>query len=181
MVKEWVMDHDDLDRFLAWLHPDRDEAVRKYEEIRRRLIKMFESRGCAEAEDLADEVFDRVVRKAPEIIDSYVGDPALYCYGVARNVLHEWMRRPRPPVPPPSPDPVDEPRLACLDDCMSELTPEDRRLAREYYTDDGRAKIERRQKLAEEVGGSNALRIRMYRIRATLLACMRECLKKKVL
>lgn len=173
------MNHDDFDRFLAWLHPDRDEAAKKYEEVRRRLIKMFESRGCADVEDMADDVFDRVVRKVPEIAEAYVNDPALYCYGVGRKVrLERCHYRPLPP-PPPQPDPVDEPRLVCLEECMKELPPDDRRLALLYYTGDGRAKIEQRQKLAEEEGGSNALRIRMYRIRARLLACMRECLKKK--
>jgi DNA-directed RNA polymerase specialized sigma24 family protein len=182
MVKEWVMNHDDFDRFLVWLHPDRDEAAKKYEEIRRRLIKMFESRGCTEAEDLADETFDRVVRKVPEIAETYVGDPALYCYGVGRKVRLERCHRPRPPVPPPVP-PSDDPhkkelRDACLEECMKELPPDDRRLALLYYTGDGRAKIERRQKLAEELGGSNALRIRMYRIRTMLHVCISRCLKK---
>lgn len=177
------MNQDDWDRFLAWLHPDRDKAARKYEEIRRRLIKMLESRGCTEAEDLTDDTFDRVARKVPEIAKTYVGDPALYCHGVARNVLYEWIRRPKPPMPPPVPPPDDslekELRDACLEECMKELPPDDQRVAREYYTGDGRAKIERRQKLAEELGGSNALRIRMYRIRATLHPCICKCLKKK--
>jgi hypothetical protein len=31
------MNMDDFDRFLAWLDPNRDEAGRRYEEIRRRL------------------------------------------------------------------------------------------------------------------------------------------------
>ena len=181
MVKEWVMNQDDFERFLAWLHPDRDKAAMKYEDIRRRLIKMFESRGCAEAEDMADDTFDRVVRKVPEIADAYIGDPALYCYGVARKVRLERCRKlPPPPPPMPLPDPWDikEPRYACLDRCLKKLKPDDQRVALLYYTGDGRAKIEQRQKLAEELGGSNALRIRMHRIRATLHACISECLKE---
>jgi DNA-directed RNA polymerase specialized sigma24 family protein len=181
MVKEWVMNHDDFDRFLAWLHPDRDEAAEKYEKIRRRLTKIFESHGCAEADDLADETFDRVVRKVPEVADSYVGDPALYCYGVGRKVRLERCHR--SPVPPPLPPPDHwderEPRYTCLDECMMELPPEDRQLALSYYADEGRTKIERRQKLAEGLGGSNALRIRMYRIRAALHGCIDDCLKAR--
>lgn len=181
MVKKWVMNQDDFERFLAWLDPDRDKAGRKYEEIRRRLIKMFESRGCAEVEEMADDTFDRVIRKVPEIADSYVGDPALYCYGVARKVILERCRKPPLPPPPPLPDPwkKKEPLHICLDGCMDKLPPADQRVARLYYEGEGRAKIERRQKLAEESGGSNALRIRMHRIRAVLHACISECLKKQ--
>jgi DNA-directed RNA polymerase specialized sigma24 family protein len=181
MVKEWVMDQDDFDRFLAWLHPDRDEAARKYEEIRRRLVKMFESRGCAEADDMADDTFDRVVRKVPEIADAYVGDPALYCYGVGRKVRLERCRKPPVPLPVPLPDPTNEKELrdTCLEHCMKKLPPEDRRLALLYHTDDGRTKIERRRELAAELGITlNALRIRLYRIHATLHVCISACLKE---
>jgi hypothetical protein len=181
MVKEWVMNQDDFDRFLAWLNPDRDKAAMKYEAIRRRLIKMFESRGCAEAEDMADDTFDRVVRKVPEIIDSYVGDPALYCYGVARKVILERCRKPPVPPPMPLPDHWDErePRYACLDHCLNELPADDRQLALLYHTDDGRAKIDRRRELAKQWGITlNALRIRLCRIHATLKDCISECLKE---
>src|SRR5689334_25389834 len=105
MVKKWVMNQDDLNRLLAWLHPDCDKAARKYEEIRRRLIKMFESRGCTEAEVLTDDTFDRVARKVPEIAPTFDGEREPYFYAVARNVLHEWLRRPKPPAPLPMPPP----------------------------------------------------------------------------
>jgi RNA polymerase sigma factor (sigma-70 family) len=189
MVKEWVMNQDDFERFLAWLDPDRDKAIMKYEEIRRRLTKMFESRGFVEADEMVDEVIERVIRKVPEIADSYDGDPARYFYGVARKVLKEWERRRKLfiPLSVPLPDHRNDredienkERLdACLEYCMEKLPAEDRRMARLYYTGEGRAKIERRQKLAEELGGSNALRIRMHRIRATLRACISECFKKE--
>jgi DNA-directed RNA polymerase specialized sigma24 family protein len=183
------MDQDDFERFLAWLDPDHDKAVMKYKEICRRLTKMFESRGFVEAEEMADDTFDRVVRKVPEIADSYVGDPARYFYGVARKVLKEWERRRKLFIPLSGPLPdhrndrkdIDnKERLdACLEHCMEKLPAEDRRVARLYYEGDGRAKIEQRQKLAEESGGSNALRIRMHRIRAVLKDCISECLKGK--
>lgn len=181
MVKEWVMNQDNFDRFLAWLHPDRDEAARKYEKIRQRLIKMFESRGCAEAEDMADDTFDRVIRKVPEIIDSYVGDPALYCYGVARKVRLERCRKLPMPTPVPLPDHWDErePLHACLDRCMKKLPPEDQQIVQLYYQDDGKEKIDRRQEMAKKLGiTGNALRIRLCRIRAILKDCITDCLKE---
>src|ERR1051326_3930501 len=117
MVKERIMDQHDFERFLAWLDSDRDEAARKYEEIRRRLIKMFESRGCTDGDEMADDTFDRVIRKVGEIAESYIGDPALYCYGVGRNVRLERRRKPPVSLLMPSADSWEEkePRYQCLD------------------------------------------------------------------
>jgi RNA polymerase sigma factor (sigma-70 family) len=184
MVKEWVMNEDDFDRFLAWLDPDRDEACKKYEKICRRIMTICRARSIPEidAEEIVDETIDRVVRKVPQIADSYKGDPALYCYGVARNVIHEWLRRHRPPVPPlPWPDSWEEkePRYACLDRCLNELPPKDQDLLLDYYALDGREKIKRRRQLAAELGISeNALRIRLSRLRAMLKDCIEDCLKQ---
>ena len=177
------MNQDDFDRFLAWLNPDRDEAGRIYEKMRCRLIKIFEARGFVEAEEMADEVIDRVIRKVPEIAATYVGDPALYFYGVASKVRQEHSRKRPVPLPVPLPDPWDEkePRYACLDDCMKKLPPEDQKVAQVYYTDDGKMHKNRRQELAEELGISlNALLIRLCRIRATLKDCISNCLRKPV-
>ena len=96
------------------MHPDRDQAGQKYEDIRRRLIRIFIHRGCITAEDLADETINRVARKVREVRDNYNpgDDPALYFYGVARNVYREYLkRRPEPsppPPPPPAPDETDD-------------------------------------------------------------------------
>ncbi len=72
-----------FDQLLAWLNSDREQAGKKYEEIRKRLITIFTCRGCLIPEDLTDETIDRVVMKIPDLAGSYVGDPALYFYGVA--------------------------------------------------------------------------------------------------
>ena len=184
MVKEWLMNQDDFDRFLAWLHTDRAEACKKYDGICRRVRLMSRMRGLTEAdgEEIADETINRAVRKVAEVAASYVGDPAYYCYGVARNVIHERIR-PVPPVPPPTPPPDDpnhKERLdACLRRCLDRLPPEDARLVLAYYADDGRTKIERRRQLAAELGiTENALRIRMTRLRATLKPCIVACLNE---
>src|ERR1044072_6747769 len=101
MKNEWNLTQDAFDKFLTWLNPNREQAATKYEEVRRKLIKIFACRGCAEAEDLADETINRVIRKMQELIDSYVGDPALYFYGVARNVHLEYVRKSPPALPLP--------------------------------------------------------------------------------
>ena len=171
-----------FDFLLAWLDPDRDRAAGKYEQIRRRLIKLFTCRGRHDAEELADETINRVTLKAPEVAAGYVGDPSLYFYGVAQKVLLESLRK-RPPAhpapPPPTPDEAEqtEREFECLDRCMGELTPANRKLVLGYYRDDRRAKIDHRKELAAALGlAQNALRIRVHRIRATLQECVLRCL-----
>ena len=58
------------------------------EAIRRRLIRLFASRGSNNPEELADETIDRVASKSPQLIDKYAGDPSAYFYGVAKYV---WL------------------------------------------------------------------------------------------
>lgn len=179
-------DDNDFDQLLDWLHPDRDQAGRKYEDIRRRLIRIFMHRGCTTAEDLADETIRRVTRKVREIRGDYSpdGDPALYFYGVARYVFLEYLkRRPEPTLPPTDNDGDDdedtERGLRCLERCLARLTPQNRELILEYYQYSEHAKIERRRELARRLGlALNALRIRAHRIRAELKKCVRQCLEE---
>jgi DNA-directed RNA polymerase specialized sigma24 family protein len=175
-----------FDELLGWLHPDdREQAGRKYEEIRRKLIRIFIHRGCMTAEELADETIDRVTRKVLEIKAKYNAsdDPALYFYGVARNVYREYLkRRPDPVLPPPEEEPEDLTlECECLERCLARLAPRNRELILEYYQDEEGAKIERRKKLAHHFEMAiNALRIRTHRIRADLKKCVLECLKERV-
>ena len=62
-----------FDQLLQWLNPDRQQAAAQYEWIRRRLIKIFVSRGSYNPEELADNTINRVARKLPEIREGYVG------------------------------------------------------------------------------------------------------------
>jgi DNA-directed RNA polymerase specialized sigma24 family protein len=181
--KKWDLNQGSFDRLLAWLHSDREKAGKRYEEIRRRLIKIFACRGCYEAEDLADETINRVARKAEEIVETYSGDPALYFYGVANRVRMEYLRKkpapPPPPPPPPSlPQPGEEEReYECLDRCMQQLTSSNRELVLQYYQEEREAKIENRKRLSQQLGiGINALRLRAFRIRETLQQCVQNCL-----
>lgn len=125
MRKEWQLTEEVFAKFLAWLHPNREEAGKKYEDIRRRLITIFASRGCACPEDLADETINRCIWKSKEIAATYVGDPALYFHGVAHNVYREYLRRKPdlqfPPTPKESSHSEDD--FVCLDQCMQQITP----------------------------------------------------------
>src|SRR5262245_24433202 len=96
-----------FDQLLHWLNPDRQEAAAQYEWIRKRLIKIFVSRGSYNPEELADITINRVARILPGIRDSYVGEPANYFSGVASFIWQESLRKEKPravtaprPVPP---------------------------------------------------------------------------------
>lgn len=183
------MTREDFDTLLDWLGPDRERAGWKYEEIRGSLVKIFSWRGYPDAEDLADEVMNRVMPKVKELSAVYVGDPALYFYGVAKKILLERERKEGGrPLPPhlnaaPEPTPVDEAdegvRLReCLRKCLRKLNPADRELILFYYRKSKQEKIDYRKALAEELGiDTNALRVRVHRIRRGLKSCIKTCVK----
>src|SRR6185503_4743764 len=99
MKKNWVLSQESFDALLDWLDPDRERAGQKYEDIRQRLIRIFASRSCYEAEDLADETINRVANKVQEMRSSYEGNPALFFYAVGNKVHLEYLRK--KPEPPP--------------------------------------------------------------------------------
>ena len=47
-----------LDRLLMSLDPDREVAGRKYETLRKGVVRFFEWRGCRSAEEYADEAIN---------------------------------------------------------------------------------------------------------------------------
>lgn len=180
--KKWSLDQESFDRLLAWLDPDREAAGRRYEEIRARLTKILVRRGCYVAEELADETINRVTGKLSEIEKDYVGDPALYFCGVASNVFREWVRPRRVPLPIPAPDPPEvlEANHRCLESCLDRLSTLDRKIIVDYFKDEGRAKIDAHNAMADELNVNiNALRTRAYRLKTTLKCCVFECINRK--
>lgn len=169
-----------FEALLAWLgSDDRDRGGEIYKQIRRRLIKIFECRGCYDAEELTDTTINRVATKVPQIAKDYVGEKALYFYAVAQKVVLESWRKRAPVAPPPIAEKREEveQEFECLDRCMQQLTENNRELVLAYYQHDKRAKIEHRKALAESLGfAQNALRIRACRIRAILQKCVMGCL-----
>jgi RNA polymerase sigma factor (sigma-70 family) len=184
-----VLTQEDFDRLLTWLHSDRELAAQKYEEIRESLVKVFSWRGYNDAEDLADEVINRVAAKVKKLAVSYAGDPAHYFYGVAKKIILERARRePQQPLQPDmsipeapmQSDEADESERAheCLQKCLRELDSADQQLILSYYRKSKQAKIDYRKAIAEQLGiGTNALRVRVHRIRANLKTCITNCLK----
>lgn len=175
-----------FEALLATLGPDRERAGELYEQLRRKIIKFFEWRGCSWPEDRADDVLDRAMRRLDqgERIESLEG----YCLGVARLVLREAARegaRRRAVLTGlaeaelPADWPAEEPESSCLDQCLALLPPADREVICEYYRGDKRARIDRRKALADRLGiRMSVLRLRAHRIRARLEACLRGCLDR---
>lgn len=183
------MTPDDFEELMFWLDPDpdgtgvpnRDRGAEKYEKIRHRIVKIYSNRGSHRAEEIADETMARVGAKAKKLRLSYEGDPALYFYGVAKRVYHEFIRdedfTSPPPVPVDDPDEV-ELRHAWLEQCLDTLKPESHELILCFYEGEKRAKIENRKKLANRLGiTSRALSLRALQIRRKLLACMQAILQ----
>jgi DNA-directed RNA polymerase specialized sigma24 family protein len=174
-----------FDQLLAQLDNDRQQAGTKYEALRRRLVKLFEWRGCSFPEDLADDTINRVARNLEA--GEKVRDLAAYCAGVARLVFLESLRTRQQEqevlraVPGSSGIPTDESdqRAECLERCLRELPQESSNLIVQYYHEDKHARIEARQDLATRLGiPLNALRIRAHRIRARLEGCVEECVRR---
>ena len=181
MKHDWILSQEAFDDLLDWLDSDREQAGIKYEDIRRRLIKIFTGRACVEAEDLADETINRVTSRLSEIKEEFRGDRARYFFGVANKVYMEHMRRKQPQPPPPSITDSQQVELEyrCLEHCIESLSEENRYLLLKYYGAEGSAKVDRRKQLAEELGiAPNALRIRAYRIRLALQDCVEKCIER---
>ncbi len=196
-AREWVLTADAFDGLLACLDPDRERAGERYENLRRKLMKYFECRGCLAPEEYADETINRVARRMSEGKQIWTADPASYFYGVARNVLREYWASPDrdiaaleclPPVAHP-PSETDDPlssdsekallarHMDALDHCINELPAESRELLIEYYRGEKGEKIRNRKVLARRLGiPPNALRIRVHRIREKLERCVNESL-----
>jgi DNA-directed RNA polymerase specialized sigma24 family protein len=179
------MTPDDFEELLLWLDPDpdgtgvpsRDRGAEKYEKIRLRIIRIYQNRGWHRSEEVADEALERVGPKVKTLRPSYVGDPVLYIFGIAKRVYQEMLREEDVIVPPPpEPDPDRENlelRHAWLDHCLETLKPESRELILCFYQGERREKIENRKRLAERLGiTAGALSLRAMQVRRKLLDCM---------
>lgn len=192
----WNLDAEAFDRLLLFLDPDREAAAVKYEDVRRRLVKLFSWRGCSAPEEYADRTMDRVARRILEGADVRVAEPYQYFHGVALNVLREHWRGPEratqsladrhgeglaaveAEVDQEAERQTSERQLTCLESCLETLPPRQRALLIEYHA--GMRQIERRRVLAESLGiPLNALRIRAHRIRTAVESCVTRCARDK--
>jgi DNA-directed RNA polymerase specialized sigma24 family protein len=174
-----------LESLLAVLGPDREQAGLQYETIRRKLVRLFEWRGCAFPDELADETINRVARRMAEGVELRSADPYGYFCAVAHLVYKEVLRRQAreraalesgdwPPAA--AEEPEDDRRLDILRGCLETLDPDQRLLVLQYHQDENHIRC--RKDLSQELGvPMNALRIRVHRLRRKLEECVAEKLR----
>lgn len=176
------------------LDPDRDRAGEKYEEIRWKLVKFFQWSSSREAEDLADETFNRIAEKLASEQEE-IHDVVAFAWGIAKRIRQETLKKNTKTVSLPDlPDAETflqtgsviadteeesvgkKSRLKCLRACIRRLSAEERRLLLAYHSPKGRRADERRR-LAQENGITPlALRVRANRLRFKLEECIKKCL-----
>jgi DNA-directed RNA polymerase specialized sigma24 family protein len=166
--------------FLEWLSPDIECAVEEYERLRFRLSTFFSQRRCLFADELVDETLNRVILKSSE---ERIESKTAYCYGVAKNVYRESLRKQRAHVD------IDDVQVAapepeetgfsqeCLDKCLEKLLPNDRTLLLDYFSEAKSAKIELHRRISASLNTTQtALRMRVMRLKQKLKLCVTECM-----
>lgn len=176
-----------LDALLQALDSDRDTAAGKYEDLRQRLMRVFRMWGSDAPDRDTDITLDRVASKILGGEEIRNENKYVYFHGVARFVFKEQLRariREREvaaasSVPGPDDranDDEGERRAACLDKCLGELGPDLQSQVLDYYDLQARARIDRRQRIADRLGLTlGALRVRMHRERDRLRSCVTHC------
>jgi RNA polymerase sigma factor (sigma-70 family) len=177
-----AINEESFESLLAWLDPNREIAGQKYEVIRGGLVRIFVSKGFSDAEDLGDTVINRVMKKLPEIRDTYVGEPVRYFHGVARNIIRETLRRREiaTETVPSFSDEVEShsDEYDCLVKCLRFVARDKRELILDYHIYDGRDKVVHHRHMAKELGISEgALRGRAHHLRGSLEKCIQQCLE----
>jgi hypothetical protein len=175
---------EEFEAFLRLLDPDIEKAGLKYEAIRLRLIKILFARGCNTAEELADECIDTAVKKIYEMPNGYEGDPALYCYGIARYKFLESTREPKfeelkaDATAQIQKDIGEEDSYKCYLKCLNQLPTNQSSLIKRYYSYTKKQKKTIRRRLELELNLTNgALRRRINSIKTKLQLCLQECKK----
>ena len=181
MKKERDPTPEEFEKFLLWFDSDRDAAGYRLNVIQSRLTHIFVSRGCIDAESLADEVLNRVAVRIDSCVTKY-NDPLRCCLGFLDNVHREYLRDQqktlnarKPPEPRPSEELEKEDQ--CLKHCLGNLEISERDLFKRYFNGEKRVRIDARRELAAERElTANALRIQAHRILKRVRVCMEECM-----
>ncbi len=172
---------DPYEALFEWLGSTREEGEKKYREIENRLFRLLLKRGCTDPENCVAEAIDRVTLKLPELKESYEGNPLWYFIRVALYVHQEHLHRKEIPFET-VPDEVIQPATIdlageCLRECLAHLVVGQRNLVLDYHVNIKKAKIDLHRRMAEELGlTTNALRLRVHRLRSALEKCVLACL-----
>jgi len=182
--KNWTPTQSAFEKLLASFSNNRDEAAEQYELTRSKLIRFFERRSLRGSDRFADETLDRVMRRIDE--GEVITNMMAYVYKVASYVVMEALRDEEKlrtntdfatAAAFTDEEDKESPRTRCLDRCLDKLPIETRTLILDYYSKEGREKIQLRQQMAKRLGiRLNALRIRAHKIRVGLEQCVNACL-----
>lgn len=177
---------ENFETLLLWLSTDRDKAGEMYEQIRTKLLRYFNFKGCPDAEGLTDETINRVVGKLSTLDLSTGNQPITIFYGFAQNVCFEYLKTEKREVSlddainlrtedPENPDF----RFSALEECLQKLPHSDRFLILQYYSESKSQKFDLRRKLAEKQNLTmGAMHIKLHRLRKSLRDCIEKHLKK---
>lgn len=172
----------EFNALLDFFSPDREEAGIRYEQIRGRLIRYFEFKGCSDAPQLADTTLNRVAAKLHTYDHEKGSTIESFIHGFAWNIVKEAWRgngREQPlngneiHTDASGSEPLD---LLSLRSCLEKLHPDERRLILMYHrVPEGREKAAVRQKLCDELNlTSAAVYTKVSRIKAKLRVCIEE-------
>lgn len=181
-----TISHNSFDTLLSLLDTDRERAGEKYEDLRVRLIKLFDWRGCTAAEELADVCFDRVLKKIRD--GEQIQNIHAYAVTIAQFVVKEHLRDfsrfaettdgelARDLSAESNTNENGDERMSCLEQCLTQFRDDDRELIVSYYDTDEKTMIAARKRLADRLAVSlNTLRIKVCRLKAKLEKCTKDC------
>ena len=196
--RDWTLTPEALNEALYKLDTNPEQAWKKYEELRRKLIKHFEFHGGSPPDVLADKTIDRVARKVADRVA--IQDIEVYAIGVARRIVQEYWRSNETktssiegleqdwPLDIPNPEEnmlqaeterQEKIRLKCMGQCLDELPPDELNLMLQYQMGEKSERIKNREMLAKKLGiAQPALRQRVHQIRARLRECVERRLKQ---
>lgn len=182
MKKQVGLIEENFNDLLDWFSVNREEAGKKYEEIRNGLIRFFYFKGCADAEDLADEAINRVALKLSALDLSGNVKPLNLFYGFAAKIYLEYVSRIKNQEIEFNADlhsSAKEPEnkyQKCLEHCLAKLSDEDGDLIIEYFSLEKEEKIGHRKNLAEKMQMSmGAIHIKIHRLKKILRRCIEKC------
>jgi DNA-directed RNA polymerase specialized sigma24 family protein len=157
--------------------------------LRESLVRFFQIKGDADAEESADESLDRVAAKLGEAV--LIEDLTKYSFGVARLVFLENLRKAQKAKKvlaeyrlegPEGQETVDDSDdFSLMRECFAELAEDERKILHRYFADRPLVELgEKRIDLAASLGISkNTLRLKIFRLRRRLEDCVRE--KRKLI
>lgn len=174
-----------FDTLLALLDADREAAGAKYEELRQRLTRFFDWRGCETSDELTDICLERVVRKVTD--GEVINNVSAYAATIAQFVYKESLRSKSrltdsldaenaPEIAATVTAVEEDERMSCLETCLNEFRIDDRKLIVSYYDTDEKTMIASRKRLADSLAVSmNTLRIKVCRLKTKLEKCTKDC------